>query len=74
MFFNRAEAMLSIVQLMGEHDLYEYFRDNYKVHGTSWNQNKARQILEAWQRAFMQVVYPRSSDQSFTVCHCLCRY
>lgn len=48
--------MLSIVQLMGEHDLYEYYRDDYKVHGTSWNQNKSRQILEAWQRAFIQVV------------------
>lgn len=52
----RAEAMLSIVQLMGEHDLYEYYRDDYKVHGTSWNQNKSRQILEAWQRAFIQEV------------------
>lgn len=40
---------------MGEKDLYDYYNEDYKVHGIDWNQDKALQVLQAWQREFTQV-------------------
>ena len=40
---------------MGEEELYEFYRDTYKVHGLHWNESLSRQVLEAWQRMFTQV-------------------
>ena len=53
--FYRAEALQSVVQLLGEKELYDYYSDQYKVHNINWSQDKAKKILEAWQRKFTQV-------------------
>ncbi|XP_064624757.1 protein patched homolog 1-like isoform X2 [Lineus longissimus] len=52
----RVEALQSIIQLMGEREMYNFYRDRYKVHNLEWTQEKAKQILEAWQRKFSQIV------------------
>ncbi|XP_063841882.1 protein patched-like [Scylla paramamosain] len=52
----RAEALQSLVQLMGSKNLYEYFLDTYRVHHIDWSQEKAAMILEAWQDKFTEEV------------------
>ena len=55
LFCFRAEALQSIVQLLGEKELYDFWADQYRVHRINWNQEKARDVLEAWQREFVKV-------------------
>ena len=38
------------MQLLGEKELYEVYRDHNKVISIDWTQAKAKQVLEAWQR------------------------
>lgn len=52
---DRAEALQSIMQLMGEKEMYEYWSQDYRVHNLDWSQEKAAQILDAWQRKFTRV-------------------
>lgn len=40
---------------MGEKELYDYYNLNFKVHAIDWTQEKAKKILEAWQRKFTKV-------------------
>lgn len=51
----QAKALQTVVQLMGEHELYEFWAETYKVHHIGWNQEKASLVLNAWQRQFTQV-------------------
>ena len=55
-----AEALQTLLQLLGEKDLYDYHRDTYKVHGIDWTVDKASRVLDAWRRKFTQVRLPRS--------------
>lgn len=50
-----ARALQTVVQLMGEREMYEYWADHYKVHQIGWNQEKAAAVLDAWQRKFAAV-------------------
>ncbi|XP_052102126.1 protein patched homolog 1-like [Mytilus californianus] len=60
----RAEAMQSVVQLMAEKSLYEFWQDDYKVHSIEWSQDKAKQVLETWQRKFIEVVSGMTGAQN----------
>ena len=53
--FDRAEALQSILQLMGEKEMFEYWSQTYRVHNLEWSQEKAANILRAWQSKFTQV-------------------
>nr|KAG5702217.1 hypothetical protein BaRGS_033929 [Batillaria attramentaria] len=53
---SRVEAYQSVLQLMGEQELFEYYTDHRKTSGTNWNLDSAREVLEAWQRKFVNVV------------------
>ena len=53
--FDRAEALQSILQLMGEKEMFEYWSQTYRVHNLEWSQEKAANILRAWQTKFTQV-------------------
>jgi len=66
-----AEALQSLLQLLGEKDLYDYHRDTYKVHGVDWTVDKARQVLDAWRRKFTQVSlhFYRAASIMHDVCH-----
>ena len=55
--FSRAEALQSILQLMGEKQMFEYYQDDYKVHAIDWTMEKAKEVLQAWQRKFSKVCY-----------------
>nr|KAI8754123.1 protein patched-like protein 1-like [Biomphalaria glabrata] len=52
----RVEAFQSILQLMAEKDLFQYYEDNQKVSGIDWTQQKARAVLEAFQRKFSKIM------------------
>lgn len=51
----QAKALQTVVQLMGEHELYEFWSRTYKVHHVGWSQEKAALVLNAWQKRFSQV-------------------
>lgn len=55
----RAHALQTVVQLMGEKELYDFWSDTYKVHHVDWNQEKAALVLETWQRRFSEEVQRR---------------
>jgi len=52
----RAKGLQSIVQLMGEKDLYDFHSDTYKVHSLDWSRETAAGILREWQDKFSQEV------------------
>ncbi|KAL0278830.1 UNVERIFIED_CONTAM: hypothetical protein PYX00_000524 [Menopon gallinae] len=52
----RAKALQTVVQLMGERELFEYWSDTYKVHHVDWTQEKAAIVLETWQNKFAEEV------------------
>ena len=52
----RAKGLQSIVQLMGEKDLYDFHSDTYKVHAVDWSREYAAGVLREWQDKFSQEV------------------
>lgn len=54
-FIPRAEALQTIIQLMAEKEMYEFWQDHIKVHNLDWTIDKAKKVLEAWQRKFTEV-------------------
>ena len=55
----RAEALQTVVQLMGEREFYDYMNNHNKVRHIDWSQEKAAKILETWQRAFSKKIQER---------------
>jgi hypothetical protein len=53
----RAEALQSLFLLLGEREIYEYVK-YYKTDFSTldWTLDKAKQVLQAWQRKFTQVI------------------
>ena len=47
--------MQSVLQLMGEKEMYDYWSQTYRVHNLEWSQAKAADILDAWQKKFTEV-------------------
>lgn len=60
----KAAALQSVVQLNGEREVYEFFANTYRVHQIDWSQEKAAQVLEAWQRAFSNAVKKMMNQSS----------
>lgn len=53
----KASALQTIIQLMGEKQMYDYWAsNNNQVHYIDWSVDKAKQVLEAWQREFSREV------------------
>ncbi|KAH8299373.1 hypothetical protein KR044_000728 [Drosophila immigrans] len=52
----KAKALQTVVQLMTEKEMYDQWLDNYKVHHIDWSQQKAAEVLNAWQRNFSREV------------------
>uniref|UniRef100_H3DCR3 Patched 2 n=1 Tax=Tetraodon nigroviridis TaxID=99883 RepID=H3DCR3_TETNG len=62
-----AEALQTTFLLMSPKQLYEHFKDNYEIHNMNWNEEKAKAIIESWQREFTAVVHksiPENSNHS----------
>ena len=53
--YSRAEALQSIIQLMGAHEFYELYKDDNKVHSVDWTLAKAQEVLQTWQRKYTEV-------------------
>eukprot|EP00096_Caligus_rogercresseyi_P013587 TRINITY_DN6219_c0_g1_i1.p1 TRINITY_DN6219_c0_g1~~TRINITY_DN6219_c0_g1_i1.p1 ORF type:complete len:865 (+),score=182.35 TRINITY_DN6219_c0_g1_i1:286-2595(+) len=51
-YITKAKGFQSVVQLMGEKDLYEFWSDTYRVHALDWSTEMASQILLEWQNKF----------------------
>ncbi|XP_067928680.1 protein patched homolog 1-like [Watersipora subatra] len=51
-----AEALQTIIQLMGETELYNYYQGTYLVSSIEWTPDKARQIIEVFQKKFTEAV------------------
>ncbi|KAK9889338.1 hypothetical protein WA026_004613 [Henosepilachna vigintioctopunctata] len=62
-----AKALQTVVQLMGEQEVYEYWLGHYKVHHIGWTQEKASVVLNAWQKKFADEVEKIQRAKSSTV-------
>ncbi|XP_020815064.1 protein patched [Drosophila serrata] len=60
----KAQALQTVVQLMTEKEMYDQWYDNYKVHHLGWTQEKAAEVLNAWQRNFSREVEQLLRKQS----------
>ena len=67
----RAKGFQSVVQLMGEKDLYDYWSDDYKIHTLDWSRDKAKEILNEWQLKFREevsrLVREKGLDRKYTL-------
>lgn len=54
-YINKARALQSVVELMGERDLYDFWFDSAKTQHLEWSQQKAAMVLELWQKKFSEV-------------------
>ena len=52
----RANAIQSVIQMMGEQEMFDFWAKDYKVHNIDWSLEKAKQVLEAWQRKLAQEI------------------
>lgn len=52
-----AKALQTIVQLMGDKEMHEFWSDTYKVHHIEWNEEKAALVLDTWQRNFSEASF-----------------
>ncbi|XP_075166747.1 protein patched [Haematobia irritans] len=52
----KAKGIQTVVQLMTEKEMYDFWSENYKVHHISWTPEKAAEVLNAWQRNFSKEV------------------
>ncbi|KAE8737035.1 Patched, partial [Frankliniella occidentalis] len=52
----RASALQTVIQLMSEREMFEFWSKTYKVHHVDWTQEKAALVLDAWQRRFSDEV------------------
>ncbi|XP_018902504.1 protein patched isoform X2 [Bemisia tabaci] len=55
-YINKARALQSVVELMGERDLYDFWFDSAKTQHLEWSQQKAAMVLELWQKKFSEEV------------------
>uniref|UniRef100_T1IK19 Uncharacterized protein n=1 Tax=Strigamia maritima TaxID=126957 RepID=T1IK19_STRMM len=62
----RAKAIQTIIPLMGERQMHEFWKDNYKVHNLNWNEEKAKEIIETWQRKFASEVQKHVAVSNLT--------
>lgn len=69
--FCSAEALQTTFLLMSPKQLYEHFKDNYEIHNINWNEEKAKAIIESWQREFTEVQYLIYICTN-CVCVCMC--
>lgn len=60
----KAKALQTVIQLMGEREMYDYWMDHYKVHHIGWSPEKAAEILNAWQKKFSAEVHKIMHSQS----------
>lgn len=51
----KARALQTVVQLMTEKEMFDYWIEDYRVHNIEWTPKKAAAVLDAWQREFSKV-------------------
>ncbi|CAG9816535.1 unnamed protein product, partial [Phaedon cochleariae] len=60
----KAKALQTIVQLMGEHEMYEFWSGHFKVQHTGWSKEKATVVLHAWQKKFAEEIERLSKSKN----------
>ena len=61
-YIRQAGGLQSMVQLMGPKDMFDYWSSTYKVHSINWSVEKAKQILEKFQKKFEESIIRHSSN------------
>lgn len=52
----KAKALQTVIQLMTEREMYEFWNGHYKVHHIGWTPEKAAEVLNSWQKKFSNEV------------------
>ena len=74
LLFFSAKALQTIINLLSEQDLHYYWSitNGYystKVNNKDWSVEKAKTVLQAWQRKFVKVsIYNLHSDSTLQIC------
>lgn len=66
----RVEAFQSVLQLMGEKEMFEYFDQTSDVASVAWSQDHAKRALETWQRNFSDVSSEITSSSVLSLSKC----
>ena len=61
-YIRAAGGLQSMVQLMGPRDMFNYHSFTYKVHSINWSVDKAKEILEQFQRKFEESIMSHSRN------------
>lgn len=59
-----AGSLQSIIQLMSDENLYEFHQNSYKVFTVQWTREKAKLVLEAWQKKLLEEVKKFNSEDN----------
>ena len=59
----QAGSLQSIIQLMSDQNLYEFYYQNFKVNSAIWTREKAKLVLEAWQKKLLEEVQKFNSNE-----------
>jgi len=54
---------MSTVQLMSSSELYDFFRETWRLNHVEWTEAKAQAVLTAWQTRFAEEVTHLSVDE-----------
>lgn len=52
----QAGSLQSIIQLMSDQNLFEFYKNHFKVISVHWTREKAKLVLEAWQKKLLEEV------------------
>lgn len=70
----KAKALQTVIQLMTEREMYEFWNGHYKVHHIGWTPEKAAQVLNSWQKKFSNEVSAIFFNQNFGFFLCRGRF
>lgn len=59
----RAGGLMSTVQLMSSSELYEFFKETWRLNHVEWTESKAQAVLAAWQAKFAERVKHLTMDE-----------
>lgn len=59
----QAGSLQSIIQLMSDQNLFEFYQNHFKVISIHWTREKAKLVLEAWQKKLLEEMQKFNSDE-----------
>lgn len=59
----QAGSLQSIIQLMSDQNLFEFYQNHFKVISLHWTREKAKLVLEAWQKKLLEEVEKFNNEE-----------